>query len=311
MAAVKQNKSKEVARKLNQFSYNIRAEAIVSELISSGLDADSIEIAYDSSHKKNWDKDVLKAESAGGKITLRLSRDGFMHSLPEYLFLKPVEGSSDEIEKIIEFNKSQVINAKILFYPIENELFKKGVDLESAENALIASLNLGDNTSIKEFWRIDNRIDNIDQIKLCKLIPNLHAIVGDFNLTSKCLEYFLDAKVFWKLEERMASPLYAVPVSAGPAGENCLGNYTCGDNMVTSGNPAEAVSTLVFTIGPVSGDYIKFYLENGKKRNLINYFISYFIPLHYEVDFNIDVSAEESDFLLDNSYLGLNSACNS
>jgi hypothetical protein len=308
MAAVKQGKSKEVARKLNHFSCDVRAEAVVSELISSGIDADAIEIIYDSSHKKNWDKDILNVETKGGKILLRLSRDGFIHSLPEYLFLRPLEGSSDDIKKIIEFNKRQTDNARVLFYPIENELFRKGVDFESFENTLIASLNSGDNASIKEFWQIDNRIDTIDQVKLCKLIPNLHAIVGDFPLTAKCLEYFLEAQVSWKLDERMKS---SFTNDHGPDVESSMGNYTCGDNMITSGNPIEAVSTLVFTIGPISCDCIKFYLENGKKRNMIDYFISYFIPLQYEVDININVSADDSDFSLDNSYLGLNSACNS
>jgi len=308
MAAAKQIKSKDVARKLNDFSYNIRAEAVVSELMSSGFEDDSIEIAYDSSHKKNWDKDILKAEPKGGKIILRLSRDGFIHSLPEYLFLKPVEGNSDEIAKIIEFNKRQVNNARFLFYPIENELFKKGVDFESFENALISSLNSGDNGSIREFWRIDNRIDIIDQVKLCKLIPNLHTIVGDFPLTAKCLEYFLDTKVSWKLEERIISTLNS---KIRLQSEANLGSYTCGDTMITSGIPVEMVLALVFTIGPIPRDNIQFYLENGEKKYLIDYFISYFIPLQYEVEINIDVSSEESDFLLNNSYLGLNSLCNS
>jgi hypothetical protein len=308
MAAVKQIKSKDVARKLNDFSYNVRAEAIVSELISSGFNDDSIEIAYESSHKKNWDKDILKAEPKGEKILLKLSRDGFIHSLPEYLFLKPVEGNSEEIETIIEFNKRQVNNARFLFYPIEDELFKKGVDIESFENAFISSLNSGDNASIREFWRIDNRIDTIDQVKLCKLIPNLHTIVGDFSLTAKCLEYFLDAKVSRKLEERMISTLHS---KIRMQSEGNLGSYTCGDNMITSGIPIEMVSTLVFTVGPIPRDYITFYLEDGEKKNLIDYFISYFIPLQYEVEINIDVSIDESDFLLNNSYLGLNSLCNS
>lgn len=308
MPAVKKNISKEIARKLNHFSYDMRAEAVVSEFISSGFAADHIEIAYDSSHKKNWDKDILKAESKGEKIVLWLSRDGFIHSLPEYLFLKPVEGSSDEIEKIIEFNKRQQNNARLLFYPLENELFKKGVDLEAFENELIASLNSGDNSSIKDFWRIDNRIETIDQIKLCKFIPNLHVIVGDFSLTAKCLEYLLNVKVSWKLEERMVSALSSDTTLEDKGN---LGSYTCADNMITFGIPKESVSTLVFTIGPISGDCIELYLKDGKKRNLIDYFISYFIPLQYEVEVNIDVSADESDFLLNNSYLGLNSACNS
>jgi hypothetical protein len=303
MAVGKQNYNKELVRKLNKLSYDFRAEAVVSDLVSNGY-KDGIVIDFDSSHKKNWDKDILKAESSGKKLNLTVSRDGILHSLPEYLFMKPVEGSEEATDEILKFNKKQAENTRILFNPIENEIFDRGVLLETFENSLIASLNSGDNESIREFWRIDKRLDKLDQIKLCKIIPHLHEIVGNFLISAKCLEYFLGINVSWKVEE---STISDVPIDDNKDTAGGLGTYSCGNNMITGGIPEDTISKIIFTLGPIPDENIEQYLESGKKKELIKTFISYFIPLQYEAEIKLDISNEDAGFTLANSYLGLNS----
>jgi hypothetical protein len=299
----KQNNNKELVRKLNKLSYDFRAEAVVSDLISNGYSEDIV-IDYDSSHKKNWDKDILKAEIKGKKLSLVVSRDGLIHSLPEYLFMKPVEGREEASNEILEFNRKQAENTRILFNPIENEIFNRGVLLESFENSIIASLNSGDNESIREFWRIDKHLDKLDQIKLCKIIPYLHSIVGNFAITAKCLEYFLGTHVEWKMEESTVSE---IPSASGSSSEGELGKYSCGNNMITMGIPKDTISKIVFTLGPIPDNEIEQYIANGKKKELLNTFLSYFIPMQYEHEIRLEISAEDAGFSLANSYLGLNS----
>jgi hypothetical protein len=307
MPVNKQSYNKELVSKLNKLGYDFRAEAVVSDLISNGY-KDDIIIDFDSSHKRNWDKDIVRSEIRGKKLNLIVSRDGLIHSLPEYLFMKPVEGSNEETNEVLEFNKKQAANTRILFNPIENEIFDRGVKLETFENTLIASLNSGDNQSIREFWRIDESLDILDQIKLCKIIPHLHAIVGNFSISAKCLEYILGTSVAWKIEEGAVSEL-PVTYSNEQVGE--LGAYTCGNNMITNGAPADTISKIIFTLGPIPEENIEQYIDSGKKKGLINAFISYFIPLQYEVEVKLDIETEDSGFSLSNSYLGLNSICKS
>jgi hypothetical protein len=296
---------KSLAEKLNELNQDIRAEAVVGNLIIQGIFTDDIIIEYDSSHKRNWDKDILKSESRSGKVFLKLSRDGFVHSLPEYLFRKPVEGSKDEKEKIIEFNKKQEGNTRVLFNPLENELFRKMVDLELLENEVHASLNTSDNKALKEFWMMDEHLDKRDQVKLAKILPSLHSIVGNFSLTAKCLEYILDEKVSWKKEDRIIDITRQTDPDTEP-GSGGMGTQSCGDNMIVSGPLYETIPTLIFEIGPVDFHAIPFYLDDGKRKAILKYFTNYFIPLQYEVDFNVSVSVEEEGFTFDNAYMGFN-----
>ena len=79
-------------QKLNSFKYNIKAEAVTSNLIQNGIKQENIFVDFKGSHKKNWDHDILSFEISGNKIILKLSRDSILQSLPENLFFKKVEG---------------------------------------------------------------------------------------------------------------------------------------------------------------------------------------------------------------------------
>jgi hypothetical protein len=84
----------------------------------------------------------------------------------------------------------------------------------------------------------------------------------------------------------------------------------CGDNMITSGDFSIYSKTIVFTIGPIPGNEIANYLKNGKKGMLISHFSNYFVPLDYDIDFVVEIDKSDSDFTLNEAYLGLNTSIN-
>jgi hypothetical protein len=211
------------------------------------------------------------------------------------------------MSSILDFNKKQEAHLNILFNPLENELFKKRVDLEVVGDDLLSSLSTYDNESLISFWMIDNQLDTQDQAKFCRIIPLLHSIVGDFPLTAKCLAFFLQEPVSWKIVTKELSVRDDRKQSLSGIG---LGEYSCGNSMVMHGIMSEFVQTIVFSIGPVTGENILYYLEGGKKHRLIDHFIDYFIPLQYEVELEIEVSQEDNSLTLDNSFLGLDTALN-
>jgi len=301
------DKKKSIVDELNSINFDIKAEAIVNNLIQGGCSADDFIVSFESTHKKNWEKDLHKAELLGNKVLLKLTRNGFFHSLPEYLFLKPVEGSKEEMEQKIEFNKGQINYAKTFFNPVESEIFSNGVFLEEFENDQIVSLGYGDNKSIVDFWRIDFHLLEHDILKFCKVIPSLHSIVGNFTATANCLSYLLDCNVTLKFEKR----LHTIYFSECTMKDNLnLGNSKCGNDFVLGSTYEENESVVVFNIGPISDNEVVFYLENGHKNNLLKCFVSYFLPFQYESEFVIGVSANDSGFSLNNSYLGFNSIFN-
>jgi hypothetical protein len=286
---------------LNSFRHQLRAENVIGDLINQGYNPDDIIVEFEGSHKKNWDYDILNCNSKGRKFIFTLSRNGLFSSLPEYLFLRPVEGSKNEKEEIIEFNIKQKRNANILFNPIENEIFNERVTIENHENALLYALETYDLTSLEEFWRIDPGINKIYTAKVIKILPFLHSIVGNFDLTAKCLEVFIEDPVDYSIIERQ------IPINiVGNNNSTGIGFCSCGSDMIIHGEFSDISLTLIFKIGPISANEMEKYLENGEKRKMIDNFYNYFVPIEYDLEL-VFISPDNNDgFSLNNSYLGYN-----
>jgi len=266
-----------------------------------GIPPEDILVEYESSHKKNWDNDILGYEKREKKLICKLSRDGLFHSLPENLFLKPLEGGRDSIDEIHSFNRSQKKRAEILFNPLENGIFQERVALELHENELLSLLNISSFGELKKFWMISDMLPDIFQSRLQRVIPYLHSVVGNFPLTAKYLSYFLEEAVAWKIENRCIPVKVTIHSSA-----ESLGSFSCGDNMIVGGEIIEESPALVYTIGPIRASQIDHFLESGYKRKFIDTFTEYFIPIGYDMDIIIDILDEDMDFSLSESFLGFN-----
>ena len=287
--------------KLNSFKHIFRAESVIVDLINQGYNPDDIIIEFEGNHKKNWDYDILNCHSQGRKFIFNLSRNGLFQSLPEYLFLRPIEGSKDEKEKIIAFNANQKRNASIFLDPIDNLIFQESVKIETHENKILFSLETYDLASLEEFWRIDPGINKTFKIKLIKILPYLHSIIGNYELTTRCLEFFLDSPVEFSIIEKQ------IPISIpGNEDSSGLGSSYCGEDLIMSGDFFVSSFVWLFKVRPTSESEIEQYLENGEKRKIIEYFYNYFVPFEYNMEIEF-VSADNSEgFSLNDAYLGFN-----
>jgi hypothetical protein len=289
---------------LNSYRHTLRAETVIGDLLNQGYNQDDILVEFEGAHKKNWDYDILGCESKGRKFVFKLSRNGIFQSLPEYLFLRPVEGGREEKEKIREFNEKQCINARVMFNPVESELFHKRVILENTENEILHSLGTYDFEGLTGFWRIDPGIDRKYRTRLIRIIPYLHSIIGDFEMTAMCLEFFLGDPVDYAVTSKSVPLTYEEDLLSVPGG---IGSCSCGESFITGGECYEEARTLVFTIGPIRPAEIPEYLDNGEKRKMINLFYNYFIPVEIEMDVAFTINENSEGLTLDNSYLGYNS----
>jgi hypothetical protein len=295
----------DVVNSLNALRYNVKAETVISNLLANGFNPDHILIDFKSSHKKNWDNDILSSDFNGQDLTLKLSRDGLFNTLPEYLFLLSMDNREYRVESVQEFNQMQEDNTRLFFHPLENEIFNQLVALESQENQILYDLATYAFRNLNNFWKIDTRIGMRNYARLSKVMPFLHSIVGNFKLTAKCLEFLLEENVEWKMEERIVHVNFIRDEVIKP-----LNQCECGDNMFTCGDYTVTVSMVVFTIGPIAGSEIVEFLPAGNKRNLINIFQNYFIPMEVESDYIFNVSEANQDFYMDQSFLGFNTTIN-
>jgi hypothetical protein len=295
----------ELAEKIRGLRINIKAEAVVEDLIMNGYDPDHIFIEYRTSHKKNWDNDILSCDFNGQDLIIRLSRDGLFHTLPEYLFLLNAEELADQKESVKEFNRQQETNTHLFFHPIENEIFKQLVELENQENYLLSVLESSTIRELNDFWKIDAQISRRIYSKLSKVMPILHSIVGNFLLTARTLEFLLEEHVEWKMEERIIHVNFSNNEVIKP-----LNNCDCGESLFTCGDYTVTTPTVVFSIGPIAGSEIADFLPGENKRNLINIFQNYFIPLEIESEYIFTISEINQEFSMDQSYLGFNTTIN-
>ncbi|MCX6270826.1 MAG: hypothetical protein NTU44_06330 [Bacteroidetes bacterium] len=297
---------KDLVNNLNELKFNIRAEAIIADLMGQGIDPESIEVQFCSSHKKNWDRDILKYEERNGKIYVKVSRDGIFTSLPEYLFFIPVEGTKTKIEEAIAFNREQREFFSILFSPVENEMIKKRVELEGHFNLLISKLKTHEAEFLHQFWKTDDKLDAVDAARLCKMLPLANTVVGNFGLTARFLSYLIEEEVEWQ-HKRYVKQLE--PTSAG-VNASGLGNNACGMDMLMTGPVAEYVEVLIFTINNIPLQKGNQFLEGGGKYHLLQRFADYFVPFHYEVEFKLNVLDAEADFQMGESFVGFNTKIN-
>ena len=292
-----------IVNEINKLNVNIKAESVVNGLLQNGLNADNFVLNFKSRHKRNWEFDIQKAELINQKIHLKLSRDGIVQSLPEYVFYRPLVGSKEEIEEITKFNREQTIKTRYLFNPIEDEFFHAKVALDAFENNQMLAINFGDNKSLKEFWKVEYNLTDEDMIRFCKLLPSLFQVVGDFPLTAQCLAYLLSTDISFKTAN---TTMRFYQPETGPESITGLGHDNCGNNLVAGNCMDENASTVTFKIGPIKAQDVTDYLTKGSKQILLECFSSYFIPYQYEVEYQLDISSDSNGFLLENSYIGFN-----
>ena len=294
-----------LAKRINDLPFNIKAESVIEDLIISGFDPGIIFLEFKTSHNKNWDHDIISCTSTGNDLVFELSRDGLYHTLPEYLFIIKQENSEYDKKTLNELNKKQVKNANTFFHSIDYELFSQRIELEKQENCLRAAMTYNTLDDLSEFWKIDRRLGIKICTKFCKLMPLIYKVVGNFNMTTSCLEFLLDEPVSWTPENRKDP----INIAAGEEIKS-LGNCDCGESFYIGGNDSMTINTIVFTIGPIECSEIKEFIPGGQKRELLKIFENYFIPVELETDYLFNVTESAKDFFLDHSFLGFDSIIN-
>jgi len=272
---------------------NIKAEVVIAEIQEkSDYSIDDIVINNESTFKRSYRRDIIGANdsSIDSMITINLSRSGIYDYLPEGLFHveKENQRKSSYAQRRKNF-KEQEKNARAFFRPFENEFFNQRLEIELNERKLLDNFyNLKDDFLI-DFWKIDKRLPREYILKLIKLLPYRHKIVGDLELTRLCLEKILKQTVVFKRK-------YGNPPSNNI--REYRKKYKLGVDLVLSNDDKKVLQPqLEVKIEAISEDKIASYLtENGVSR-FISTFYDYFIPIEIEVTTKFVVNKEEG-FLL-------------
>ena len=281
------NQLHEALQAITKLMLDIRAEAIVADLIESDIDQEGIQVKQQGAFLRPIRRDVLAAEIKnyeGSRETLELllSRNSLYDALPEGLFHQPEEDLPHKKSVAIlaaeyKKRKQQEKEARLFFQPLENEFFRQRVNLELKERQLLHKFRHLFNDFLLSFWKIDDTLPREFTIRLIRILPLANELTGDMESISQALAYTLNEAVSIDIEYQGAKR---------PGEGSKLGETGLGHNFI-AGNMTEPHPVAIVTIGPIANGDVKDFLPGGSALRFADVFYSYFMPFHIDVETKI------------------------
>ncbi len=287
--------------------YDIKAEALVGDLLDNGLKPDDFLAINKGLFKRKYARDIesfnkIKFENGQEVAAIYLNRDGVYDSLPEGLFHDKTESSLNEQSNISEESKKlkeQEKEVRNFFLPFENEIFLQRVKAELEERKILSNFseNLFDDI-YPEFWNLDRKLSRKYVSRMVLLLHLIYQIAGNLTLTAKALESILEETVTVKMVANSLNGTQNDKKPAKRAQNNLLGLGSLGVNFVCGEDVPDMGKTIEFTIGPLKNTTVDEYVENGTVSNFLNCFYSYFVPAGLEVKSKVVIAESEHSFEL-------------
>ncbi|WP_378175722.1 hypothetical protein [Aquimarina sp. SS2-1] len=290
------NQVQEVYQELISTYQNLKAEIFVTEILeNSDLDLTDIDIFNQSTFSRSYRRDVIdfKVDSYSrntDKLQFNLARNGLYDTLPEGLFHEPVKAkSSISFTELHQKQKKQEKEARTFFAPLENEFFAQKVNIEKNERKLINEFTNLKTDFLLKFWNLDPEIPSEYSIKLLQLLPYVHKISGEIELTALSLEKIINEKVtinkkYHTINENInnRSNQQQLGVDLVLELKETVISYPCWE----------------ITIGPVTEKNIDKYIVSGATKKFITIFCDYFIPMEIDTKINVTYETKEETFVL-------------
>ncbi|AWK05188.1 hypothetical protein HYN56_13485 [Flavobacterium crocinum] len=275
-----------LVQEIESISYDIRAEIIANELIENNeVLPDEITISNQGQFSRAFRSDVLGAVIQDDNyvrqdyITLLLSRDSMYDALPEGIVHSLSENNADKsVRQMIKehkHQKKQENEARSFFNPFENEIFHYRTKIESVERGFLYKLNGSKPLDFfYDFWGLSKNYPPVLVAKFIQLLPYAYKIVGDIDLSCRCLETIIEEKVTYT---STSSKEYDEENEQINLGENRLGvDFICGNKYM------DYSMNLTISIGPIVNNSFESYLHNGSIKRFIDCFYEHFFPMEVE-----------------------------
>ncbi|MCX6252197.1 MAG: hypothetical protein NTX61_15790 [Bacteroidetes bacterium] len=309
---------KEVITSIRKIGPDIRAEAILAELLDNGWAVADQVVILESAFKRKYSRDIAsvgvkKLENGQELLALYINRDGIYDSLPEGIFhdqsSEPrITGTEMAIDS--KRKKAEEKAIRTFFLPFENEIFLQRIFLEKEERNILYrfSESLFDEI-FPEFWNLDKTLPKKLVTRFALILHLTHQIVGNLEMTARCLEVILDEDVtinhvYHNNEKTITGKSLMKPSPT-------LGNCALGENFVAGEYKPDSDPVLEFVIGPLAHSSVEDYLENGSYKRFLDCFYRFFVPLEMDVATMIRISEVQQDFVLheqgSKTFLGFNS----
>lgn len=281
-----------------QLRLDLYVEVVIAALIEQGkVDPAKLYIKPKGTFTRSYQRDLAKIEIIGknlevGSATyLSINREGLYDMLPEGLFHtntnKTRHIDTEESVRELKIHRKEEKSARKFFLPLEQMFYQQRIAIEIEEQKSLIGLSEAIvDELITEFWKIPVRLDYYQSLCLAYMLPMMHQIVGNFELTAQSLSVLLQVPV--TLSRGMIEP------EAVELEDNRLNRFRLGDDFQLGDLYIPELDPLVVSVGPVPADTLPAYLKQDTRNEFFEFLASYFFPaeLDWEIELKVDPSQE-------------------
>jgi hypothetical protein len=273
---------------------DLRAEVLASELLDTGILLDNIQIRPMGAYKRAYSKDILKAEffegdsAAESELQIEVNREGIYDMLPEGLFHQPDKSFANftaaEVVESINKTRKEESEARKFFEAVEKELYRSRIRIEYSEKRGIDGLSAGSSNFSARFekelylklWPDLHGLEPEYRSVLFQVLPRVHSIVGDFELTQYIFSHVLAEKVIFDLN--LQRWYKADSQGLSELGDCFLGYDSFINNFCYSDAPH-----LTISVGPLENHEWIDFDNNGKALKALEILMKYLLPAEVDV----------------------------
>lgn len=285
---------------------DLYVEVVIAALIEEGrVDPEKLYIKPQGTFSRNYQHDLAKVEVIEDKkmghsaAHFNINREGLYDMLPEGLFhtnlRKTKHIDTEESVKELKIHREEEKSARKFFLPLEQMFYQQRIAIEIEEQKSLVGLSEAIvDELIADFWQIPFPLDYYQSLCLAYMLPIVHNIVGNIELTAQCLSILLQVPV--SLESTMGK--YESFHLEG----NSLGAFELGDNFLLDDVYVGELDAIIIKIGPLQEQTLLDFLPEGQQQKYIEFLLAYFIPAELDWEIEILVNPEQESFRLGDNY---------
>ncbi len=300
---------------INSLDTDYKAEVVAASLIEQGADPDSITIIRKGIARRGISTDVEKVYQQFSEydlleyLCIDTNKEGMYDMLPQGVFHQPEkknrEKDKEDIMEEIRLHRSKEFFVRRFFH-----LFELIAD-RTLTNAYLFEAKYDRKISHKEFsdiftqyWPILQEFTLRQSVFFMHTIPLLHRIRSHYRNMEQAFSQILEIPVkisTIKLPAKKSDRFF----------ESEMGKSQLGVDFVLGKQFDDAIYDLKLTIGPISAETMKNYLETAKGYKILEKLCEIFLPAHAFVVKDFIIDPKDSEFILSDdthaTYLGINS----
>lgn len=302
-------------RTTNSLDSDYKAEVVAASLIEQGIDPDYVAIVRKGIARRGISKEVEEVYQQFSDydlleyLCIDANKEGMYDMLPQGIFHQPINKyktkDKEDIMEEIRIHRAEEFFARKFFH-----LFELITDRTLTE-AYLFEIKYDRKTSHPEFTNLFNQYWPILKVLTLKqgvffmhVIPLLHQIRSHYGNMEQAFSLILDVPV--KITE------IRLPAKKAKKNfESNIGESEMGVDFVLGKQFDDAIYDLKLTIGPISSDIMKNYLETAKGYKILEELCEIFLPAHAFAVYDFIIDPQDSEFILSDdtrsTYIGINS----